>query len=278
MLPGYDHIIMAVADLPGSVDRLAGAGFQVLARPDAQATDTENRFVTFPGGSYLQIAAFRDPSKSSSHKWAATLREGDGWVDYALRVRDIEAVAGRLANSGIKLSPINTSTRPLTDGRDWSIRTLHAGRGAGSTPVLPYFVEDLTERAVRVPPPSANQPGDARDVVGATVLTSDLAAMTSALDAVYGSGASTPLRFGGSRAALLFRMENAWLEVIEPRNDAGILADHLRRRGEGVYEITLGEGAAGPAADAQVMTVCGARIAIATGARSDNAAKQENTR
>jgi catechol 2,3-dioxygenase-like lactoylglutathione lyase family enzyme len=260
MITGFDHVILGVGDLAAAEAAFRAAGFHVAARADAQATDTDNRLVCFPDGSYLQIAALRDPAGGVGHKWAALMAEGDGWVDLALSTASADAVRSRLAAAGLTATEPRSSVRPLTDGRSWSIRVVQAGRGAGASAALPYFVEDTGSRDIRVPPPPVAQPGGS-GVTGVTLLVQDLSALRPALEAIWGPSETVAPRFPGAAAALLLRSGGAWLEAIEPDGGSGRLQDHLSRRGEGVFEASI--GLAEPDPSAPVLTLCGARLAIA---------------
>lgn len=263
MLKGFDHIIAMVQDIDAASADLSAAGFEVVRRPDATLTETDNRFISFPDGSYFQICTFFDAAKSADHKWAKLYADGPGWVDYAVWTDDIVSDAARLNAAGLAVPEPRVSTKPLTDGRSWVAAILHAGRGVGASPLRPYFVEDRSDRAIRVPPPSRPQPGHAQRIAGVTLLTANLGAALPGLTAIYGAGTATASRFGG--AACIFPVGDAWLEVAEAKDGDTPAAAHLATRGDGVFEVVIGTGAAGPGEGTRLALerTHGARIRVA---------------
>ncbi|HEY6431738.1 MAG TPA: VOC family protein [Acetobacteraceae bacterium] len=238
MFNGFDHAILGVNDLPRAEADLRGLGFTVTTRPDVGATDTENRLICFPDGSYIEIFAFRDPAHPGSHRWAPVLAKGDGWLDYSLHVADVNAEAQRLNQAGVATVGPRTGGRALADGRRWGVAVLLAGRGVGS-PVLPFLIQDTEARATRVPGgDAARQPGGVAGILGIRVLTSALASVEPGLDVVFGAG--TAVAHPGATTARRYVCAGRWVEVIQPANDGTEMAAHLQRRGEGVYEVLLG--------------------------------------
>lgn len=265
MLEGFDHAVLGVADLARAEADLRGLGFTVTARPDAGATDTENRLICFADGSYIEVFTFRDLQRPSTHRWAPQLAKGDGWLDYSLHVTDIAAEAERLAPSGLPTIGPRTGGRALTDGRRWGVAVLVVGRGV-SSPVLPFLIQETESRAVRVPGGSAAvQPNGVTGVVGITLVTAALAELESGLTAIYGSGVSV----ARPDAAVARRYEFAgrWIDVIQPMNTATEASDHLRARGEGVYEVTLGRVGQDNAGEGRLLPLTathGARLRVVT--------------
>lgn len=246
MPTGFDHIIAMVHDIDAAVADFTAAGFEIVQRPDAALTETDNRFISFPDGSYFQICSFFDPAKSASHKWAHLFAEGEGWVDYAMRTDDAAAVHARLTAAGLEATEPRVSTKPLTDGRSWVASILHAGRGAGASPLRPYFVEDRADRAIRVPPPTRPQAGNAQAIAGLTLLTGNLSAALPALDAIYGGGTAIEPRLEGGERAWLYELASGWVEIVEISDMSSEAGHHLSARGEGIYEVLIGSREARP--------------------------------
>lgn len=238
MLNGFDHAILGVRDLHRAEADLRSLGFTVIARPDVGATDTENRLICFSDGSYIEVFAFRDLAQPGTHRWAPVLAKGDGWLDYSLHVADVNAEAQRLKQAGLATVGPRTGGRALADGRRWGVSVLLVGRGA-SNPVLPFLIQDTEARATRVPGGNAaRQPAGVTGIVGIRLLTTALAAVESALDAVFGAG--TPAAHPGAAAARRYKFGGRWVEIIQPTDDGTEMPTHLRLRGEGVYEVLLG--------------------------------------
>jgi hypothetical protein len=239
MLHGFDHAIIGVHDVARAEVDFRALGFTVSARPDVGATETENRLICFADGSYVEIFSLRDPDQPSTHRWAPLLATGNGWLDYALHVDSVAGEAARLAPSGLPSFGPRSGGRPLTDGRRWGVAALLYGRGVGS-PVLPFMIEDTETRAVRVPDgPATAQPQGAAGIVGVTVVTSAVAAVEASLAAIFGPGAAVAR--ADAAAARRYEFAGRWVEVVEPADGASDAAQHLRSRGEGVFEVTLGQ-------------------------------------
>ena len=236
MLEGFDHVIIGVGDLARAEADLRGIGSKVTARPDVGATETENRLICFQDGSYIEVFSFLDRTHPNQHRWAPLLAKGDGWLDYSVHVSDVTAETARLAASGLPSVGPRSGGRSLTAGRRWDVAVLLTGRGIAN-PVLRFLIEDTEPREVRVPGGAAAvQPAGVTAVVGVTLVTTALAAVETELAAMFGPGVAVTR--SGAVAARRYGLAGRWVEVIEP-TEADAL-DHLRARGEGVYEVTLG--------------------------------------
>jgi hypothetical protein len=267
MLNGFDHAILGVHDLRHAEADLRHLGFTVTARPDVGATDTENRLICFSDGSYIEVFAFRDAAQAGSHRWAPVLAKGEGWLDYALHVADVNAEAERLKQAALPTVGPRSGGRALADGRRWGVAVLLVGRGAGS-PALPFLIQDTEARATRVPAgDAARQPGGVAGIMGIRVLTPALAAVEPGLAAVFGPG--TDVACPGAAVARRYVFAGRWVEVIQPANDGTEMAAHLQLRGEGVYEVLLGRpgDAGGEGMLLATEATHGARLRLATQAQ-----------
>lgn len=238
---GFDHMIATVQDVETAAADFASLGLHVIRRPDAKETETNNRFICFADGSYLQLCSFHDLKASAAHKWAKMLALGEGWVDYSIDTQDIEADAANLKAAGAPFDGPKESQKALADGRVWALAVMQSGRGVNASPAIPFFVTDRADRAIRVPPPPGPQAGNATGVVGVTVLTTGLAAILPTLTALFGPGEDAPLRIAGAAKARLFGLEQAWIEIVEVAGSDSDAGAHLKTRGEGVYEVALGQ-------------------------------------
>ena len=244
MLLEFDHAVLGVTDLRRAEADLQSLGFTVTKRLDEGASETENRLICFEDGSYIEVFALRDPSRPSTHRWASRLATGEGWLDYSLHVADLAPVAQRLKDAGLPTIGPRTGGRALTDGRRWGVAVQLAGLGAGN-PALPFFIQDTGPREVRVPDGQARrQPPGIVGIVGATVLTADLAAVEFGFSAIFGAG-STIMRSDATQA-MRYTFDGHWIELVQPDSDSE-MASCLHRRGEGLFEVVLGRpGESGP--------------------------------
>lgn len=265
MLLGFDHLIVSVNDIAEADRNYTRAGFDVTHRPDAGPSETAIRIICFDDGSYLELFSFRDPGQPSNHRWATLVPRGEGWIDWSLHCDDVEAEAAKLKQHGLPHAGPRAGGKSLLDGRAWKVGVVDAGYGVGN-PLMPFFIQDLAERQIRVPRPTGAPPqaGGAPGIAGVTQVTKDLAGSVSLLSKVLGPGEAVPARLPGTSAAHLFPIARGWLELVEAAE--GELADHIAVHGEGVWEVTLGPRAATRPGDGALLPAeltHGARLRVA---------------
>lgn len=259
----FDHTVLLTTDLPATVKGFERLGFSVFDREDTGGS-MENRLVRFADGSFIELLAFRDPSKPDAHRFHSMLAKGNGWIDYAVATGAIAAAAEALARTGAPCSGIKSIAKAGRDGREWRLQMLVAGLGVGDM-ALPFLTQDLTPADWRVPrlPATIRQPFGVTGTAGVTVVTRDLAAVEPALEAIFGAGRAVAPRFEGAARASVHDFNGRWVEVVEPGPSASALRDHLERRGGGLYEVTLAASSGGgEVLDASLTS--GARIRLAS--------------
>lgn len=240
MLLGFDHLIVAVSDIARADENFTRAGFAVTHRPDAGTSETAIRIICFDDGSYLELFSFRDPTQPSTHRWATLTPRGEGWIDWSLHCDDYEAQAENLKQHRMPLAGPRSGGKSLLDGRAWKVGVVDAGYGIGN-PLMPFFIQDLAERQIRVPRPAGAPPqaGGTPGIAGVTQLTTDAEGSAKLLSIVLGPGEPAPVRFAGASAAILFPIAGGWMELVQARPGSDLF-DHIGAHGEGVYEVTLG--------------------------------------
>jgi hypothetical protein len=143
MLRQLDHVVYVARDLEAAIDDHRRRGFTVT--PGGEHADglTYNALVPFADGSYLEVVGFHDLDRSLTHRWWKVAADGGGFADFALLSDDLAADVAALGE---------LVTRPPKDGgriRPDSVEV--KWRTAMLTPPLPFVIEDLTERGLRVP-------------------------------------------------------------------------------------------------------------------------------
>ena len=143
MLRQLDHVVVVVRDLHGAIDDYRRRGFTVT--PGGEHSDglTHNALVPFADGSYVELAAFRDPRRALAHRWWNVAAKGGGFADYALLSDDLSADCAALG--GLVTTPPRDGGRIRPDGVELKWRT------ALLRPPLPFVIQDLTDRELRVP-------------------------------------------------------------------------------------------------------------------------------
>jgi catechol 2,3-dioxygenase-like lactoylglutathione lyase family enzyme len=150
VLTRLDHLVILVRDLDRAVCGYEELGFAVT--PGGEHADglTRNALIPFKDGSYLELIAFVDPEDPRDNVWGwrRFLSSGGGLIDYCAASDDFAADVRRLGGRDFGVEGPTDGGRRLPDGRKirWLIvRIRQEGR------LLPFLIEDLTPREMRVP-------------------------------------------------------------------------------------------------------------------------------
>ncbi len=142
MLRMLDHVVLVVRDLAEASAEHARRGFTVT--PGGEHADglTHNALVAFADGSYLELIAFRDLDRARDHPWHRYGATG-GLADFALLSDDVDADAAALVDLVVRKPTDGGRVRPDGVRLAWrSTRLVHP---------LPFLIQDVTPRALRVP-------------------------------------------------------------------------------------------------------------------------------
>ncbi|MCC6791858.1 MAG: VOC family protein [Thermomicrobiales bacterium] len=227
-----DHLVIAVHDLDRASADFAAAGFVVTPGGEHTGGATHNALVSFVDGAYFELIAIKDPEKARTHRWFDALNRDDGAIDFALDAPGLDATSQQLAATGLAVDGPRRGGRLRPDGRqvDWQML-----QPASDPPApLPFLIEDLTPRELRVPGGAAtHHPLGPVRVAGLTIVVGDLAAASRAFTALLGPA-------DGNR----FAIGSQWLELV-PAGDPGSVTGQLHQaRGDGIFRIDL--AGAGP--------------------------------
>lgn len=242
-----DHLVIVVRDLARASADFESAGFTVTPGGEHVGGATQNALVVFQDGTYLELIAFKEPERSPNHKWWSRLALGEGLVDYALGTTDLATLAATLRRRGLTIEGPVAGGRQRPDGIHLAWRTIMLGRGTAGgdrLAALPFIIEDVTSRELRVPGgPASSHRLLASRVAGLTILTADLARVASTMATVLGPSAALvdPSPSGGQhtvRFALRSQTNTQWLEFCQP--EPGSEADrYWRQFGDGPFEVVL---------------------------------------
>lgn len=231
---GFDHTIILVDSIDDAVINFTNIGFEVIKRPDSGESTTDIRIICLEDGSYIELFSFKEPSVPNAHRWWPLARNGEAWLDYSVHCDSVAEYANALKANDLPISGPRTGGKSLLDGRAWKVGVVDAGFGIGR-PALPFFLEDLADRAIRVTP-SRNT---GLSTVGVTVATDDVAAAEKALAVVFGPSTETRPHEHGGKTARLFQFGGCWIELVDAGADTA-MSRHVKQHGESVYEVTLG--------------------------------------
>jgi hypothetical protein len=243
MSVGFDHTIFLAADpdgLDAAAARFAAAGFTLTTRPDRdRATSaTAQTLVCFGDGSYVEILAIRDAAARAKHRFRSFLSKGDGWVDYSMVTDSIDFFRDRLMKAGLPVNGPFEHAREREDGRQWGVRLILAGIGAGHS-ALPFFLQDTIGRDLRIPPDHTRHANGATGIAGVSVAVRDLAAVALQFAVLFGEGAPSRVLPAGAAKGLRFSCGRQWIDVVELAPRSSALSDLVAERGDGLVSVTF---------------------------------------
>ena len=196
MLTRLDHLVILVRDLDWAVRGYEALGFAVT--PGGEHADglTRNTLIPFKDGSYLELVAFVDQEDPRDNVWGwrRFLSSGGGLIDYCAASDDLAADVGRLGEWDFGVDGPTDGGRRLADGREirWLIaRIRQEGR------LLPFLIEDLTPRDLRIPgDSSAEHPNGALGISNLKIAASDAEEALRAFASLKEPSGGTSLRLG----------------------------------------------------------------------------------
>jgi hypothetical protein len=181
-----DHLVILVDDLHQAVTDYTALGFTVT--PGGTHADglTHNALVVFADGTYLELIAFVDPADTRDNVWgwrqfAAT---GGGLIDYCAASPDLAKETERLRERGLVVSTPSDGGRQRPDGTQLRWRS---ARFDQAHRVLPFLIEDVTPRALRVPADHTTHPNGVTGIRQLNIIGRDLERITGELAVLTGS-------------------------------------------------------------------------------------------
>lgn len=237
MLHSIDHIVVLVDDLAAASADWTRAGFTVTPGGTHAAGHTHNALVTFANGSYFELIAFFHPEEQQEHRWWSRVADGEGLIDYALLSDDLTNDASAARGHGLEMNGPEDGGRQRPDGQRLEWKSMLLGRGIGE-PTLPFVIEDVTPRELRVPGGSATQhPLGVTGIAGLILVTDNVEEAATAMTSLLGTPGEDVVVDEG--AMLRFTLGEQWIALLQPGDDQSDAGQYLRRRGEGPYEVTL---------------------------------------
>jgi len=237
MVKQIDHVVIGVRDLATASADYANLGFTVTLGGEHTGGATHNALVSFRDGSYFELIAFTDPDRPQPHRWWSRVAKGEGLVDFALLSNDLVRESARLTAAQVQSEP-RDGGRLRPDGQQiaWKSASLV------STPQtqLPFVIEDVTPRELRVPNGTATaHPLGVAGIAGVSVVVEDLDASAPAYAALLeNEGDESRSTVEGVSASRRYDIGQQWIELIQPTPESS-LAEYLADRGEGPYDIVL---------------------------------------
>lgn len=183
MIRQLDHVVLVVLDLDRAVAEWRTRGFTVTPGGEHAGGLTHNALVGFGDGSYVELIAFHDVGAArGKHQWHPIAERGGGWADFALLSDDLTADTKALGSLVTKGPEDGGRTRP--DG------VKVAWRSARLASPLPFVIQDVTARELRVPSGiTALHANRTAGIVRVVVGSNDPVALRTKYDALRSIGA-----------------------------------------------------------------------------------------
>ena len=219
-----DHIVISVRDLDQAVRDYTELGFHV--EPGGRHARTENALIIFADGTYLELLALQKSWKRPFIRLAVKLgliersaagktdmywrllrwiNRGTGIVDWCVAAPNIANTLEQWQTHGNDIIPAEYFDRTRPDGKvaKWYL-------GGARSFDLPFLIEDISARDIRVPPASADtHPNGALGIAGLSLPVDDPAEIKtlyerlglSALSVSFEPGRDITLEIRQSKAA-----------------------------------------------------------------------------
>ncbi len=263
MPTAIDHVVILVDDLDRAVSQYERLGFTVVPG-GKHARFTHNALVTFQDGSYLELIAFYetpDADKDEGHRWYRHVSQGGGLIDFAVGTDDVKAVVADAAGRGLSYSGPHPGQRSRPDGEQLAWQSAMVGEG--ESVALPFVIEDITDRGLRVPAEASTHANGVRGIEALIVAVDDLDAAVGGYQKLLGKDApdGTGLKDVEGADGAYFLIGPHRVELATP-SAAGPLADQLSRRGTSLFELQL---LAPETADIDPADAGGARLRLIAG-------------
>lgn len=239
MATGIDHIVIAVRDLEEAVTDYTAAGFTVTPGGEHTSGETHNALIAFSDGTYFELIAWKNTDATNDTPWWHRFQAGEGFVDYALSVADLDVEVERLRSEGLDVPEPTPGGRLRPDGQavEWQTLRLDPERH----PSLPFYCHSTNDRALRVP--SGEAAVHANGVSGVHKIFIGVASLEqAAADYRIVAGITLDEDAHNNPAAnrwQQFRVGTFNIVLIEPEEPESELARSIVARGEVPMEVAL---------------------------------------
>lgn len=244
-----DHIIVIVSDLRVATSQFSQLGFSVIPGGVHTGGLTHNALVPFTDGTYLELLATTRTSTLRSIGFlkrmrllgAYTMKQtaigrrliediagGVGMNDFALLSLDLEHEIASSHDHGITITDPIPGGRIRPDGQEIVWRT-----AVPQTLDLPFLIDDLTPRNLRVPAASENMHANGiLGISGLTILVSNLVESIARYRALIGEEPKTQPHFPQpGTQSIEFSLDERFISLAGPLPGSSTLRKFLRPRG-----------------------------------------------
>lgn len=263
MPTAIDHVVILVDDLERAISQYEQLGFTVMPG-GKHARFTHNALVTFQDGSYLELIAFYempDSAKGEMHRWHRFVGQGGGLIDFAVGTDDVKSVVADADKRGLTYDGPHPGQRARPDGQQLAWQSAMVGQDESAA--LPFVIEDITDRGLRVPAEGSTHANGVRGISALVIAVEDLDAASEGYAKLLGKDEpdGTGLKDVEGGDGVYFLIGPHRVELARATGN-GPLADQVARRGTGLFELQL----LGPeTTDIDPSTAGGARLRLIAG-------------
>lgn len=245
----FDHAVIYVADLRQASEDFGALGFHVVPGGVHSGGLTHNALIPFSDGTYVELLAPTARWRLQALRLLGTTlsrllglqpflrrpirraRAGEGFVDFALACSPLPGILEvAKAIGGIDGPMSGGRIRPDGERISWNL-------ALPRSPVLPFLIEDITPRQLRVPS-NITHPNGASGVQIVGVVTSSFTATVARYQTLLGRESFDAVAPIPRSRATEFRVDNAAIRLVAPTGPDHILHRQLAR-GEGIYSLVL---------------------------------------
>lgn len=251
-----DHIVIVDRDLDVLSEQARSVGFTVVPGGEHAGGMTHNALIAFQDGSYIELIAFIEPEKRSTHRWWSRLWKGGGLVDFALLGVDLASEVDAVTRRGLATPPPEGSGRLRPDGERLEWQSSYPQTVVGESG-LPFLIEDLTPRSLRVPhePEETTHANGVIGIAGITLLVEDIGTSAFSFGAITGNPVvdTDPFAPGvlATKRTTVGTELGQWIAIAQPDasriddlDEVGLPAKYLEKYGHGPFSAVLTTGVA----------------------------------
>lgn len=238
MISGIDHIVILVDDLDEAMQQYENLGF-VVEPGGRHPKYTHNALISIGDGSYIELISFYELDGADAHRWFKYREVNGGLIDYAVLTDDLEAEMERVEGSGISYSGPNAGARKRPDGQEIAWKT--ATPAGDATAGLPFVIEDVTHRDLRVPGGGGvAHPNGVETLLKLIVAVKNLDEAVERHRTLFGvEPEELDLSASGHGIeGVAFTIGSHRIELHAPTMEGGI-SEEIAQRGEGPYEVVF---------------------------------------
>ncbi len=239
MIQGIDHIVILVNDLTAAIETYRLLGFDAQPGGEHPHSGSHNALVVFADGIYLELLAYKNPALAEQTRWrdaVRMLRVREGFAAYVLASNDLTSAVEKLRLLGMDVTDPIDGSRVRPDGQTVMWKT--ALFNNSPTGIMPFLIQDMTPRALRIEPASEGLGARAR-LSQIVVAVKQLEASRDKYRGLLGVEPKHVKNIGGDVEGYRFVMDWGSIVLAHPTVEGNAMSDQLSERGEGLYAMTL---------------------------------------